>query len=90
MLPEDDAMVFSRTSECLKCSDLRADLSALADDAVDADRAVRLRRHLRSCRACAAKWAQLVHLRKVLRVAARVAPPPDLALALRVRLYLKA
>ena len=90
MLPEDDALAFTRTSECLKCPDLRVDLSALADDAVNADRAVRLRQHLRSCRACAAEWEQLVHLRKVLRVATRVAPPPDLALALRVRLYLKA
>lgn len=79
-------MEITRTSECLKCSEVRADLSALADDAVDAHRAVRLRQHLRACRACAAQWEQLDDLRRVLRVATRVAPPPDLALALRVRL----
>lgn len=90
MLPEDDAMAFTRTSAYLKCADVRADLSALVDDAVDADCAVRLQQHLRGCRTCSAEWEQLVHLRKVLRVAVRVAPPPDLALALRVRLYLKA
>ena len=76
----------SHTSECLKCPDVRADLSALADEALDAEHSLRLRRHLHACRACAAEWRQLVHLRKVLRVAARVAPPPDLALAMRVRL----
>ena len=79
-------METSHTSECLKCPDVRADLSALADEALDAERSLRLRRHLHACRACAAEWRQLVHLRKVLRVAARVAPPPDLALAMRVHL----
>ena len=79
-------MEITRTSECLKCAAVRADLSALADVALDAGRSLRLRQHLHACRACAAEWRQLVHLRKVLRVATRVAPPPDLALALRVRL----
>ena len=79
-------METSHTGECLKRPEVRADLSALADEALDAERSLRLRRHLDACRACAVEWRQLVHLRKVLRVAARVAPPPDLALAMRVRL----
>jgi hypothetical protein len=79
-------METSHTSECLKCPEVRADLSALADEALDAERSLRLRRHLDACRACAVEWRQLVHLKKVLRVVHRVTPPPDLALALRVRL----
>jgi len=70
----------------MRCTDYRADLSAYADAALDARRAGRVRAHLGECRACADELKQLAGMRTLLRAHARVPAPPDLALALRVRL----
>lgn len=70
----------------MKCAEFRADLSALVDNALEAERAAPLRQHVHGCRACSFELDQLARQRDVLRIAGRVAPPPELALAVRVRL----
>jgi len=70
----------------MKCPDFRPDLSALADNELKADRAERLRAHLRDCPSCAQELSELGRLRSAMRSAGRVPPPPNLALAVRVRL----
>lgn len=69
----------------MKCPEYRPDLSALADNALEADRAARVREHLQECSTCSDELDQLGRLRTVLRSAGRVPPPPNLALAVRVR-----
>lgn len=70
----------------MKCAEYSTDLSALADDALDAERAVRLRHHLDECRSCDGRFRQLARLRRIMRSAGRLTPPEELALAIRVRL----
>jgi hypothetical protein len=70
----------------MHCSEVRPDLSPLADDALDGERAAVVRRHLRECLACRSEFSQLEGLRSLVAEAGRVAPPPDLALAIRVRI----
>lgn len=70
----------------MNCADFRTDLSSFADDALEAERALEMRRHLQECPACDWEMNRLRQMRVLLRTAGRVPPPPHLALALRVRL----
>ena len=67
----------------MKCADYRSDLSALVDDALELERARKVRDHLRDCGNCSSQVDQLTELKRMMR-ATRMTPPPDLALALRV------
>lgn len=75
-------------SGCLSmsCNDFRADLSCHMDDALEAKRAVQVEQHLRECPGCDWEFNRLAQLRDLLQKEGRVEPPPELALALRVRL----
>ncbi len=69
----------------MSCTEIRSDLSSLADDALEMERAAAVRRHLRGCAACRAELGQIQAIRSLLSDAGRVPVPPELALAIRVR-----
>lgn len=77
----------------MNCAQIKHELSGYLDGALDWRRALEMRSHLESCRGCADEAEQLEALRCLVRVQGRVAPPPDLALKIRVaishRLHLR-
>ncbi len=62
----------------MKCADYRSDLSALVDDALELERARKVRDHLRDCGNCSSQVDQLTELKRMMR-ATRMAPPSDAA-----------
>lgn len=70
----------------MKCSKFLTDLSCYADHELEGEAATRLRQHLRECPACDARLDEMRAVRALVHHRGRVAPPPELELALRVRL----
>jgi len=70
----------------MSCTEFRPDLSPLADNALEGQRAVLVWRHLHRCSACRSEFNQIQAVRTLLSEAGRVAPPENLALAIRVRI----
>lgn len=70
----------------MSCSEFRPDLSPLVDNALEGQRAVLVWRHLHCCSECRSEFNQLQAMRTMLSEAGRVAPPEDLALAIRLRI----
>ena len=67
----------------MNCRTVRTKLLAEVDRLPDLERRA-VKAHLGVCRACAAESAEREGIRKALRALPRVAPPPDLAVRLRV------
>lgn len=70
----------------MSCPEFRPDLSPLADNALEGQRAVLVWRHLHCCSACRSDFDQIQAMRTLLAEAGRVAPPQNLALAIRSRI----
>ncbi len=70
----------------MSCSEYRQDLSPLADNALEGQRAVQVWRHLHCCSTCRLEFEQIQAMRGLLAEAGRVAPPENLALAIRIRI----
>ncbi len=70
----------------MNCAQTKHQLSGYLDDALDWRRMLELGSHLTSCRECAREAEQLKALRRLVRAQGRVAPPPGLALEIKVAL----
>ncbi len=68
----------------MECATVRQRVSAYLDDAVSAEEARLLKRHLNTCRECALETEQYFGLREKLRSLPRRVPPADLTTRLRV------
>src|SRR5438128_2695549 len=67
-----------------ECTRTKSDLSGYLDQALPDSRAMAIRWHLESCAHCGAHAEQLRALRRLMRQEARVAPPAELALQVRM------
>jgi hypothetical protein len=70
----------------MKCSDTRPLLSLYLDGATSRDERTAVELHLRTCGACAEQFAQLRRTHALIASVGRKAPPPELALRVRVAL----
>ena len=69
----------------MSCSGFRKNLAGYLDEALTADENRALGQHLENCAGCQAELKYYRRLRQVLSNLPRLAAPPDLALAIRVR-----
>jgi hypothetical protein len=67
------------------CREFQPDLSAYFDRALDWKRHAEVREHLNACAECANQVEQWGSVRQLLRDEARVAPPRDLAMRIRLQ-----
>jgi len=72
-------------SRNMNCTEARIELSGYLDQALNCEQSARLDRHLEACPRCQIHAEQLGALRQLVRETARLTPPADLEL--RVRLH---
>ncbi len=70
----------------MNCAQTKHELSGYLDDVLESGRAREVRRHLETCRACAAEAEGLEKVRRLVRARGRAEVPAGLALRLRVAL----
>jgi hypothetical protein len=73
-------------SRNMNCTEARIELSGYLDQATSWEQRVRMDQHLQACLPCQTHAEQLGALRQLVRQTARVAPPRDLELQIRLRI----
>ena len=73
-------------SRNMNCTEARIELSGYLDQALNWEQSGRLDRHLEACSQCQVHAEQLGELRQLVRRTARVEPPADLELRVRLRI----
>src|SRR5260221_14197157 len=69
----------------MNCSEVRTELSEYVDRTLGSEPMALVRQHVEACPECEMRAEQLGALRGLLREHARVEPPADLALRIRLR-----
>jgi anti-sigma factor (TIGR02949 family) len=73
-------------SRNMNCTEARIEISGYLDQALSWEQSARIDRHLQGCPQCQVHTEQLGALRQLVRQTARMAPPRDLELQVRLRI----